>query len=136
MSNSSQQDSFSITSDDFASLKLDDIITLSSTDILDTSNINTITLTGTGVNYANQTYSYGGNSTTYNTSGISTITLGPLTSDDIKINFPEEWKDCFPSWQRIEGMCKQYPALEIALRNFRTVYELVKDDYDNPAPKR
>jgi len=33
-------------------------------------------------------------------------------------------------------MCKKYPGLEIALRNFRTVYTLVKDDYDNPKVKK
>ena len=44
----------------------------------------------------------------------------------------EEWVDAFPDWQRVQDMCKKYPGLEIALRNFQTVYTLVKDDYDNP----
>ena len=49
---------------------------------------------------------------------------------------PEEWVDSFPEWQRVQDMCKKYPALEIALRNFRTIYTLVKDDYDNPKDKK
>jgi hypothetical protein len=51
-------------------------------------------------------------------------------------NLPEEWVGTFPEWDRVEDMCKKYPALEIALRNFKTVYQLVKDDYDNPTPKK
>jgi len=47
-----------------------------------------------------------------------------------------EWVDCFPEWHRVEDMCKKYPGLEIAFRNFQTVYQLVKDDYDNPTPKK
>ena len=62
-----------------------------------------------------------------------------LTSDTITLNNYEfnwgnskEFVDSFPDWQRIQDMCKKYPGLEIALRNFLTVYTLVKDDYDNP----
>ena len=62
-----------------------------------------------------------------------------LTSDTITLNNYEfnwgnskEFVDSFPDWQRVQDMCKKYPGLEIALRNFRTVYTLVKDDYDNP----
>lgn len=48
----------------------------------------------------------------------------------------EEWVDAFPDWQRVQDMCKKYPGLEIALRNFQTVYTLVKDDYDNPKDEK
>lgn len=48
----------------------------------------------------------------------------------------EEWIDAFPDWQRVQDMCKKYPGLEIALRNFQTVYTLVKDDYDNPKDEK
>jgi hypothetical protein len=43
-----------------------------------------------------------------------------------------EFKDKFPAWERIQEMCKQYPALKIAFDKFRTTYKLVKDDYDTP----
>ena len=55
---------------------------------------------------------------------------------EYQINWPEEWVDSFPDWSRVEQMCSQYPALEIALRNFKTVYALVKDDYDNPKDEK
>jgi hypothetical protein len=66
-----------------------------------------------------------------------TINLNTLQIDtsNYEINWnwqQEEWIDSFPDWNRIQAMCKKYPGLEIALRNFQTVYTLVKDDYDNP----
>jgi hypothetical protein len=90
---------------------------------------------------------------------MSTITIGPITAagstytigsmsasptistvsidnSQFSWNLSKEWVDAFPDWSRVKDMCKQYPGLEIALRNFRTVYELVKDDYDNPTPKK
>lgn len=92
-------------------------------------------------------------------SGSDTITLGPIltngaaaattytfasgdinsvTIDPSIFTFaePEEWVDGFPNWDRVKDMCDQYPGLEIAFRNFQTVYNLVKDDYDNPTPKK
>lgn len=130
MSNSSQQPN-----------SLDDLLT------------DTITITGTG----KSEYSY-----TYDSLSMSTITLSPsiissistgaagtysigtgtssVTLDGYTSQFNwatnEDWVDCFPEWGRIQKMCKKYPGLEIALRNFQTVYQLVKDDYDNPTPKK
>jgi hypothetical protein len=62
---------------------------------------------------------------------ISTISVA-----DIKMNWPEEWVNCFPEWSRIEKMCEEYPGLRIAFEKFKTVYALVKDDYDTPKDKR
>lgn len=74
-------------------------------------------------------------STSYVTmgSGIDTMSVG---SSAFTFNLPKEWIDSFPEWNRVEDMCKKYPGLEIALRNFQTVYQLIKDDYDNPVPKK
>ena len=127
MKNSSQQQN-----------SLDDLLT------------DTITITGTN------DYSY-----IYDTTSMSSITIGPITSvgaagstytigssaspsvstvsidsSQFSWNLPEEWVGTFPDWNRVDDMCKKYPALEIALRNFKTVYQLVKDDYDNPTPKK
>lgn len=131
MSNSSQQQN-----------SLDDLLTDS-----------LITLSGTGTSTGTITY-IGSNdySHTYDSNSVSTITLSPSlsttytigsTTDTLSIdtshfswNLPEEWVGTFPDWDRVEDMCKKYPALEIALRNFKTVYQLVKDDYDNPTPKK
>jgi hypothetical protein len=83
------------------------------------SNMNTISITG------------GGSGVTYTTLTSDTITL----NDQFNWINSEEFVDSFPDWQRVQDMCEQYPGLEIALRNFRTVYTLVKDDYDNPKDK-
>ncbi len=78
----------------------------------------TITLTGAGAG------------------GIYTISTGDTITLNTDYNFnwgdAQEWVDSFPDWQRVQDMCKKYPGLEIALRNFQTIYTLVKDDYDNP----
>lgn len=109
----------------------------------------TITLTGSGYGPSIGTITFDTSTNTYTTyggggqtftlgSGLSTIS-GISISDTINIGpsiSPEEWKDRFPYWDRVQRMCNEYPALKIALRNFQTVYELVKDDYDNPAPKK
>lgn len=130
-----------------SSLPEDFSITLNGSDIIKFDDLNTITLTGSNTacssigtitfDTTTNTYTtYGAGGATYTLgSGISTSTV---TLDTSTFNWvlPEEWKDDFPKWGRVQDMCKQYPALEIALRNFRTIYELVKDDYDNPAPKR
>ena len=94
-------------------------------------------------------YSYSSDSTTMSTitispqynfntsfanSSVNTISID--SSSLFTYNMPKEWIDCFPEWRKVEDMCKKYPGLEIAFRNFQTVYQLVKDDYDNPAPKK
>jgi len=123
------------------------------TNSLDDLTTNTITLDSIGTTFTYtepSSYSY-----TYDSNSISTITLSPPSSTSFNIgsispvistvsidashfswNLPEEWVGTFPEWDRVEDMCKKYPALEIALRNFKTVYQLVKDDYDNPTPKK
>lgn len=130
MSNSSQQQN-----------SLDDLLT--STITLDSTGTGTFTYTGSS------DYSY-----TYDSNSVSTITMSPaistysigtisptistvsIDSSQFTWNLPVEWVGTFPDWDRVEDMCKKYPALEIALRNFKTVYQLVKDDYDNPTPKK
>ena len=82
------------------------------------SNMNTISITG-------------GTGSAYTILTSDTITL----NDQFNWINSEEFVDSFPDWQRVQDMCEQYPGLEIALRNFRTVYTLVKDDYDNPKDK-
>ena len=48
----------------------------------------------------------------------------------------EEFVDCMPNINRIEAMCKEYPGLAIAFEKFKTTYNIVKDDYDNPKDKK
>lgn len=71
--------------------------------------------------------------TTFNTSGTITITsdglssvldLGDYTYNNITLG--ESWIDP----EQVSKMCKQYPALEKAWRNFKSVYDMVKQDYE------
>jgi hypothetical protein len=127
MTTSSQQQN---SSDDSLT---DSIITFSGTD--------TCTITGPS------NYSF-----TYDTASMSTITLTPIMStysggvgptglpstvsiDTFSI-YPVEWETCFPDWNRIQNMCKEYPGLAIAFDKFQTTYKLVRDDYDTPKNKR
>ena len=73
--------------------------------------------------------------TTYTIGTSDTITISNINSS-FGWTVSKEWVDAFPEWARVDKMCKEYPSLEIALRNFQTIYQLVKDDYDNPAHKK
>ena len=129
MSNSSQQQN-----------SLDDFLKDLTIDLSDTTTITSGSASD---------YSY-----TYDSNTMSTITLSPtittigavgssagvntisIDTSSFTFHMPKEWIDSFPDWHRVESMCKKSPGLEIALRNFQTVYQLVKDDYDNPTPKK
>ena len=102
-----------------------------SIDSLSSTMCDTITLTS-GLTY--YTYANSPSISTLTTTSIPSLTIndiGPIT-----INWGVDFVDKFPEWDRIKSMCNQYPSLEIALRNFETIYQLVKDDYDNPTPKK
>ena len=66
----------------------------------------------------------------------STITLNDINATSFNWKMPEEFIDAFPDFDRVERMCKEYPGLAIAFEKFKTVYKLVKDDYDTPKDKR
>ena len=140
MSNSSQQDD-----------SLKDLI-ISSSDTIDLSGIttssmeykydyhgqyDTITLTGLAAQPAltttSGTYTIGSLSTDQ-IAQLTTITLDSSTT--YNWNAPQEWVDSFPNWTRVQDMMDKYPGLKIAYDNFRVFYEMVKDDYDNPIPKK
>ena len=135
MSNSSRQQNSSKTS-------IDDLFTTIGATGSDTFTITlppdvyTSTYIDSSMNVASDgnvyTISSGGGGT-YTSIGGDTITLN--TDYQFSWGDAEEFIDSFPDWQRIQDMCKKYPGLEIALRNFQTVYTLVKDDYDNPKDK-
>ena len=105
----------------------------------------TVTLTGSNNSYGSgSTITFTNDlatSYTYTTSTPSstwcTTTIGSISSiDNIKIFLPQEFVDSFPEWARVEKMCEEYPGLKIAFEKFKTVYKLVKDDYDTPKDKR
>lgn len=134
MSTSSQPEDYSITLNDTMS----DTITLTSSGI-DSLNWNA----GSTVTVGSNSYTYqcisGGGASTYSISGLSTTPIHTISSigiSDYKINLPVEWVDCFPDFGRIEKMCAEYPGLKIAYDQFKTVYALVREDYDTPKDQR
>ena len=72
--------------------------------------------------------------------GFSSSTIGPITISDINeyqwTVESKEFENCFPSWDRVQSMCKEYPGLKLAYEKFVTTYKLVKDDYDTPKDQR
>jgi hypothetical protein len=57
-----------------------------------------------------------------------------LSTDDINIDTLEfpiavEWEHEFPAFHKVEEMCKEYPALERAYENFKTIYTMVEQDW-------
>jgi len=114
----------------------------------------TITLTGGSVDFdsmtINSNYNYqhntsntissiSGAASTYTISGSNTSyvnTISSINISDFTVTMPVEWVNCFPDFGRIEKMCKEYPGLKIAYNQFKTVYALVRDDYDTPKDQR
>ena len=84
-----------------------------------------------------------GNATGYTISGSGsagtamggTYTIGNVNASTFSWK-NEEFVDCMPDINRIENMCKEYPGLAIAFEKFKTTYNIVKDDYDNPKDKK
>jgi len=73
-------------------------------------------------------------SLTVDTVDTSTYTLTGDTNDDTfgDYNFtlnPKEFVDHMPSVSKINDMCEEYPALKQAWDNFRTIYEMVHQDW-------
>ena len=120
MTNSSAQDTFSITLNDSA-MSGSDIITITSQPYFNT---------GQSVTLNN--YNYSGSSVT----GISAVDLGsidlstfnPTTFEWIS---PIPFENAFPNWEDFEAMRKEYPGLEQAYEKLKTFYDLCKDEWEH-----
>ncbi len=125
MTNSSAQETFSITLNDSA-MGGSDIITITSQPYYTVDNINT----GQSVTLNN--YNYSGSSVT----GISAVDLGsidlstfnPTTFEWIS---PIPFENAFPNWEDFEAMRKEYPGLEQAYEKLKTFYDLCKDEWEH-----
>ena len=113
-----------------------DTITITSLDSIDLSSIASM---NTSISYpSSYTHPVGAISIS---STIPTLTTSQLSSlyintSDYGIKISQDWEDCFPDWDRVQKMCKEYPGLQIAFEKFKTTYKLVKDHYDTPADQR
>ncbi len=153
MSSSSQQTGY-LTQSQIDSLSN---LTISSVDTIDISSIDLSNISGSTYvlndTYTTDTvtlnYTGGATGTTYQnnwtastnfstlTTSSGTISITPLDINSINdIITGGDWKSKFPDWSRIQKMCDIYPGLKIAFDKFKTTYELVKEDYDNPNIKK
>ena len=128
MNISSAQPSYSITSSDSITIDLSNVTGVGSGgfsgDTITLSNISSGGYTiGSGVTTGSWTSTSGGAYVSF-TDGVS------------EYSPQEEWTNCFPDFDRVQEMCKQYPGLKIAYEKFVTTYKLVKDDYDTPEDQR
>jgi hypothetical protein len=116
MTQSKKDDSFTI---DINDLKLDN-------NILDTTGDITINLDNT---YGTTTTYWAGDSMV-DTVSVSdgTFTIDTNTSDSIDISWIYDNMNIDPN--QVEKMCEHYPGLEKAWRNFKAVYDMVKQDYE------
>jgi hypothetical protein len=105
----------------------------------------TITLTSNAYSTmaSSNIITFDGNATSYTISGSGsagtamggTYTIGNVNASTFSWK-NQEFVDCMPDINRIEKMCKEYPGLAIAFDKFKTTYNIVKDDYDNPKNKK
>jgi hypothetical protein len=128
VSTSSAQDISSITFDNLDTITLTGAVG-SSWDTCGTYTISTSSI-------PTSSYTYASGMTVGGLSSAQICSISTISVADIKLNWPEEWVNCFPEWSRVEKMCEEYPGLRIAFEKFKTVYALVKDDYDTPKDKR
>ena len=107
----------------------DKTYTIALDDILDTTGDITINLDdtyGTTTTYS-LTDSIG--DITFDTSTYDgTFTIDANTVDTVNIDWIYNNMNIDPN--EVERMCKEYPALEKVWRNFKSVYDMVKQDYE------
>jgi hypothetical protein len=71
---------------------------------------------------------------TIDISSITSSTVSTITLDDThwadSITWEQtEFEDTMPSVAKVEDMCKDYPALDKAYENFKTIYKMVHQDW-------
>ena len=105
----------------------DTFVTLNLDDILDVTGDITIDLNATAG--ATTTYWAGDTITDVVYSGVNdgTFTISDHTVDTVDISWI--YNNMSLDINEVESMCKEYPALEKVWRNFKSVYDMVKQDY-------
>ena len=98
-------------------------------DTIDLSNIDGLTVGGVS---NSATTIWAGDSVTDITFDSSTsdgtFTIDTTTMDTVGLDWIYERHSL--SISEVESMCKEYPALEKVWRNFKSVYDMVKQDYE------
>jgi len=81
--------------------------------------------------YGTTTTYWAGDSITdvvYSGSNDGTFTIDTSTMDTVDLDWIYDRHTL--SVDEVERMCKEYPALEKVWRNFKSVYDMVKQDYE------
>jgi len=113
MTQSKDNDTLTITLDDYA---IGEDITIN---LDDTYGTTTTCVTGDSITFNN----------TFDTSTYDgTFTIDTNTVDTVNIDWLYNNMNIDPS--EVERMCKEYPALTKVWRNFKSVYDMVKQDYE------
>ena len=132
----SKKDKFDIESiviDNMSSGSTIDAITLDNSITIDLGNYgaaqSVYSITSDTITIGDGTVSINTNSADWlNNSGI--IQTGDINLDWNNIVFEKTiFQDCMPNLADVEQMCKEYPALEKAFENFKTIYKMVEQDY-------
>ena len=64
------------------------------------------------------------------TPGDGTYTVGDYTVDTVDVDIDWLTGKLSIDEYKVERMCKEYPALEKVWRNFKSVYDMCKQDYE------
>ena len=157
MSDFSPQQHYTVTWDgDVPSLTTQDIQPLTTFDISTLGSLTSDTITfrdyqsnhTAGYNYGSFGSTMAGNAyttasgltyiNTINTSSISaigTVDISTLLNRNWTLN-SVDWVDTWPDFNKVKNMRVKYPALDKAMDKVISIYNMVKDDYDNPVPKK
>ena len=132
----SKKDKFDIESiviDNMSSGSTIDAITLDNSITIDLGNYgaaqSVYSISNDTITISDSITSINTNSTDWlNNGGI--IQTGDINIDWNNIVFEKTiFQDCMPNLADVEQMCKEYPALEKAFENFKTIYKMVEQDY-------
>jgi len=115
MTQSKKNDSFTI---DVSDLKLDDIVDTTGDITINLDNTMGTTTTYWAGDSITDTISISDGTFTIDTNSVDWIN-NSISTNDTRIS-PDE----------IERMCKEYPSLEKVWRNFKSVYDMCKQDYE------
>ena len=124
MTQSNEDDSFTI---DISDLKLDDILDTTGDITIDLGNYDAQTTTyWAGDSVTDITLSSSDNTFTLN----DTITINTGSGITDTVDFDWIYNNTSIDPTKVERMCKEYPALEKVWRNFKSVYDMVQQDYE------
>jgi len=91
--------------------------------------------TASGLTYTNTILPSSITLNTSSISAISSIDISTLLNTSWSLN-QVEWIDAWPDFNKVKNMRDKYPALDKAMDKVVSIYNMVKDDYDNPVPKK